>query len=407
MSASWPFALVGEPWTVHHVNTPHPHWLIMQSAVYTSGMSSAISSPAPATSSTPGAARPRVAVVGASGYAGGETLRLLSAHPEVEVATVTAHSSAGKHLSEVAPHIDLGHDPVLAETSVDTLHGHDVVVLALPHGQSGRIAAALRAEDPDVLVLDLGADHRLESAEEWEAYYRSEHSGTWTYGMPELPLADGNRQRELLVGAREIAVPGCNATAVTLALAPLLRAGLVDPARLAAVLPVGYSGAGRAAKQHLLFSEASGTAAPYAVGGTHRHVPEVLQNFRRSTGRDDARLGFTPVLVPMSRGILAVCTAPVPEGTTTADLLAALSADYADEHFVSVLPEGVFPATGEVVGANTIRIGAAVDARSGQATVISAIDNLVKGTAGAAVQSLNLALGLPETTGLTRTALAP
>ena len=364
----------------------------------------------PATSTTAVPTRPRVAVVGASGYAGGETLRLLAGHPGVEVATVTAHSSAGRPLSEVAPHIDLGHDPVLQETTVETLRGHDVVVLALPHGQSGRIAAALRAEDPDVLVLDLGADHRLESAEEWQAYYRSEHSGTWTYGMPELPLADGTRQRDQLVGAREIAVPGCNATAVTLALAPLVRAGLVDPARLSAVLPVGYSGAGRAAKQHLMFSEASGTAAPYAVGGTHRHVPEVLQNLRRATGltgEDQLRLGFTPVLVPMSRGILAVCTAPVPEGTTTADLLAALQADYTGEHFVTVLPEGSFPATGEVTGANTIRIGAAVDARSGQATVISAIDNLVKGTAGAAIQSLNLALGLPETTGLTRTALAP
>lgn len=381
----------------------------MQPHVYTSGMAlihgaASPSHEASAGSSTP---RPRVAVVGASGYAGGETLRLLADHPGVEVATVTAHSSAGKRLSEVAPHIDLGHDPVLQDTGVETLRGHDVVVLALPHGQSGQIAAALRAEDPDVLVLDLGADHRLESAEDWRDYYGSEHSGTWTYGMPELPLADGTRQRDLLTGAREIAVPGCNATAVTLALAPLVRAGLLDAAQLSAVLPVGYSGAGRAAKQHLMFSEASGTAAPYAVGGTHRHVPEVLQNLRRATGQDGQKLGFTPVLVPMSRGILAVCTAPVAEGTTTAGLLDALQADYADEHFLTVLPEGRFPATGEVAGANTLRIGAAVDHRSGQATVISALDNLVKGTAGAALQSMNLALGLPETTGLTRTALAP
>ena len=360
-----------------------------------------------APASHPAAPRPRIAVVGASGYAGGETLRLLADHPGVEVVTVAAHSSAGKHLSEVAPHIDLGHDPVLQETSVETLRGHDVVVLALPHGQSGQISAALRDEDPDVLVLDLGADHRLESAEDWQEYYGSEHSGTWTYGMPELPLADGTRQRDLLTSAREIAVPGCNATAVTLALAPLLRAGLLDAARLSTVLPVGYSGAGRAAKQHLMFAEASGTAAPYAVGGTHRHVPEVLQNLRRATGQDGQRLGFTPVLVPMSRGILAVSTAPVAEGTTTADLLAALEHDYAGEHFVTVLPEGSAPATGQVAGANTIRIGAAVDARSGQATVISAIDNLVKGTAGAALQSMNLALGLPEATGLSRTALAP
>lgn len=392
---------------IHSVTLPPRLWLFMHSAVYTSDMSSASSIHAsiPATAETP--QRVRAAVVGASGYAGGETLRLLSAHPGVEVATVTAHSSAGKHLSEVAPHIDLGHDPVLQETTVETLRGHDVVVLALPHGQSGRISAQLREEDPSVLVLDLGADHRLESAQEWQDYYHSEHSGTWTYGMPELPLADGTRQRELLRTAREIAVPGCNATAVTLALAPLVRAGLVDRTALSAVLPVGYSGAGRAAKQHLLFSEASENASPYAVGGSHRHVPEVLQNLRRATGHEDMRLAFTPVLVPMSRGILAVCTAPVDPGTTAEDLLGALTADYGEEHFLRVLPEGVFPSTAQVVGANTLRIGAAVDARSGQATVISALDNLVKGTAGAAVQSLNLALGLPETTGLTRTALAP
>lgn len=393
---------------VHDLDLRRANWLFMHCGVYTSDMTSASSSPAHAPAMQNGdSRRRRAAVVGASGYAGGETLRLLAGHPEIEVATVTAHSSAGRLLSEVAPHIDLGHDPVLQETSVETLRGHDVVVLALPHGQSGTIAAALRAEDPDVLVLDLGADHRLESAEDWAEYYRSEHSGTWTYGMPELPLADGTKQRDHLVGAREIAVPGCNATAVSLALAPLLRAGLLDATRLGAVLPVGYSGAGRAAKQHLLFSEASGTASPYAVGGSHRHVPEVLQNLRRATGQDGQLLTFTPVLVPMSRGILAVCTAPVPEGATTADLLGALQADYADEHFVTVLPEGVFPSTGEVTGANSLRIGAAVDRHSGQATVISALDNLVKGTAGAAIQSLNLALGLPETTGLTRTALAP
>lgn len=355
----------------------------------------------------PRSARPRIAVVGASGYAGGETLRLLAGHPEVEVATVAAHSSAGRHLSEVAPHIDLGHDPVLQDTTVETLTGHDVVVLALPHGESGRIATQLREADPEVLVLDLGADHRLEDPQDWQDYYGTEHSGTWTYGMPELPLADGTRQRDLLRTAREIAVPGCNATAVTLGIAPLVRAGLMDPAALTAVLPVGYSGAGRTAKQHLLFSEAQGSASPYAVGGSHRHIPEILQNLRRAGVEDQVRLTFTPVLVPMSRGILAVMNAPVAEGTTTADLLGALHADYAEEHFLTVLDEGVMPTTGQVTGANTVRIGAAVDRRSGQATVLAALDNLVKGTAGAALQSMNLALGLPETTGLSRTALAP
>ncbi|WP_152351954.1 N-acetyl-gamma-glutamyl-phosphate reductase [Brachybacterium subflavum] len=373
--------------------------------------SSAPSTPVPQSAAAP--SRLRAAVVGASGYAGGETLRILADHPRIDVTTVTAHSSVGKRLSEVAPHVHLPEDLELVDTTVENLSGHDVVVLALPHGQSGRIAAQLRASDPEVLVVDLGADHRLESARDWADYYAGDHSGTWTYGMPELPLVgEGSadaapRQRDLLRTAREIAVPGCNATAVTFALAPLVRAGLVDHRALSAVLPVGYSGAGRSPKQHLLFAEAAGGAAAYGVGGTHRHIPEILQNLRRASGAADARLTFTPVLVPMTRGILAVVTAPAGDGVTEQALLDALGADFADEPFVAVLPAGAVPSTQQVIGANTVRIGATVDRRSGQVTVISAIDNLVKGTAGAAVQSMNIALDLPETLGLPRTALAP
>jgi N-acetyl-gamma-glutamyl-phosphate reductase len=381
--------------------------------------SSAPSTPVPQSSAAP--SRLRAAVVGASGYAGGETLRILADHPRIDVTTVTAHSSVGKRLSEVAPHVHLPEDLELVDTTVENLTGHDVVVLALPHGQSGEIAARLRASDPEVLVVDLGADHRLESAQDWSDYYPGEHSGSWTYGMPELPLADAagssasgeesdsaaSRQRDLLRGAREIAVPGCNATAVTFALAPLVRTGLVDHSALSAVLPVGYSGAGRSPKQHLLFAEAAAGAKPYGVGGTHRHIPEILQNLRRASGVQDARLTFTPVLVPMTRGILAVVTAPAGDNVTEQALLDALGTDFADEPFVSVLPAGTVPSTQQVLGANTVRIGATVDRRSGQVTVISAIDNLVKGTAGAAVQSMNIALDLPETLGLPRTALAP
>jgi N-acetyl-gamma-glutamyl-phosphate reductase len=382
----------------------------------TSPASAAASASQPASATD----RLRAAVVGASGYAGGETLRILADHPLIDVVTASAHSSVGKRLSEVAPHVHLEEDLELVETTAENLADHDIVVLALPHGQSGEIAAQLRAQDPGVLVVDLGADHRLERAQDWTDYYAGEHAGSWTYGMPELPLHPGTgheaggsgtaaatRQRDLLRGAREIAVPGCNATAVTFALAPLVRAGLVDPAALSAVLPVGYSGAGRSPKQHLLLAEAAGGAVPYGIGGTHRHIPEILQNLRRSSGVADARLTFTPVLVPMTRGILAVVTAPAGDGVTEQSLLEALGEDYADEPFVSVLPSGTVPSTQQVLGANTVRLGATVDRRSGQVTVISAIDNLVKGTAGAAVQSMNLALGLPETLGLPRTALAP
>lgn len=349
----------------------------------------------------------RVAVAGASGYAGGEVLRLLSAHPSVEIGALTAHSAAGQRLSVVQPHLRLGTDRELESTTAQALAGHDAVILALPHGQSGALAAEIETTSPETLLIDLGADHRLESAEDWAEYYGTEHAGTWTYGMPELPLASGGSQRDLLRGATRIAVPGCNATAVTLALTPLIAAGAIVPQTLQAVLPVGYTGAGRAPKQHLMLSEAHGGARAYAVGGSHRHIPEILQNIRRATGVEDALLTFTPVLVPMSRGILAVCSAAAVGPKQTGDLLEILHAAYDAEPIIDVLPEGQMPDTAHVRGANTVRIGAVMDRRSGQATVVCALDNLMKGTAGAAVQCLNLALGVDEGTGLPRTGLAP
>lgn len=345
----------------------------------------------------------RVAVSGASGYAGGEVLRLLSAHPGVEIATVTAHSNAGDRLGAHQPHLRRLADLVLAPTSAAELAGHDVVVLALPHGASGAVAAEL---GPDVLVLDCGADHRLSDPQAWQDFYGSPHAGTWPYGMPELLLAGGGHQRDLLAGARRIAVPGCNVTAVTLGIQPGVAAGLVDATDLVAVLAVGYSGAGKAAKTHLLASEGLGSAVPYAVGGSHRHVPEIEQNLRLA-GAPRVRVSFTPVLVPMSRGILATTTAPLAPGVAPADVREAWAAAYADEPFVELLPEGQWPTTAATVGANTALVQVAVDERAGRVVTVCALDNLVKGTAGAAVQSMNLALGLPETLGLTTEGVAP
>ena len=345
----------------------------------------------------------RVAVAGASGYAGGEVLRLLLAHPAVEVGALTAHSSAGDPLGRHHPHLRPLADRVLTPTSPEALDGHDVVVLALPHGASGEIAAALPA---DVLVLDCGADHRLADAAAWEQFYGSPHAGTWPYGLPELATAGGGRQRSVLAGARRVAVPGCNVTAVTLGLQPGVAAGLVDARDVVAVLAVGYSGAGKAAKPHLLAGEALGSAAPYAVGGTHRHIPEIEQNLR-AAGASEVRVSFTPVLVPMSRGILATTTAPLAPGADAAAVRAAWHDAYAAEPFVELLPEGQWPTTAATVGANTALVQVAVDARAGRVVTVCALDNLVKGTAGAAVQSMNLALGLPETAGLTTAAVAP
>ena len=345
----------------------------------------------------------RVAVSGASGYAGGEVLRLLAGHPEVEIGAVTAHSSAGDLLGMHQPHLRGLADRVLEPTTAATLAGHDVVVLALPHGASGAIAAELGT---DVLVLDCGADHRLVDPADWAAFYGNPHAGTWPYGLPELMHADGSRQRDLLPGTRRVAVPGCNVTAVTLGIQPGIAAGLLDATDLVAVLAVGYSGAGKAAKSHLIAAEGLGSAAPYAVAGTHRHIPEIEQNLRVA-GAGQVRISFTPVLVPMSRGILATTSAPLAPGADPAAVRAAWLAAYADEPFVHVLPEGQWPTTAAVLGANTALVQVAVDARAGRVVTVAAVDNLVKGTAGAAVQSMNLALDLPETTGLTTEGVAP
>ena len=348
-----------------------------------------------------------VAVAGASGYAGGEVLRLLLNHPDAEIGAQTAHSSAGQRLGAHHPHLLPLADRVLEPTGVEALAGHDVVVLALPHGASGEIAAALDAAGSSALVLDCGADHRLTDAAAWQQFYGSEHAGSWPYGMPELILADeGGRQREKLRDARRVAVPGCNVTAVTLALQPGVATGLVDPADVVAVLAVGYSGAGKAAKTHLLAAEGLGSLAPYAVGGTHRHIPEIEQNLR-AAGAETVRLSFTPVLAPVSRGILATVTAPLRADVTAATVRAAWEQCYGDEAFVGLLPEGQWPTTAMVTGANTALVQVAVDERARRVVTICAIDNLVKGTAGAAVQSMNLALGLPEATGLTTVGVAP
>ncbi|MCL2464376.1 MAG: N-acetyl-gamma-glutamyl-phosphate reductase [Micrococcales bacterium] len=348
-----------------------------------------------------------VAVAGASGYAGGEMLRLLLGHPEMAVGALTAHGNAGGRLGEHHPHLRSLADRVLAPTGVEVLAGHDIVVLALPHGASGAVAAELAAGGDGAIVVDLGADHRLVDAAAWRAYYGTDHAGTWPYGLPELIRArSGDKQRTVLRGATRIAVPGCNVTAVTLALQPGVAAGLIDTTDVVAVLAVGYSGAGKGYRPHLMAAEALGAAQPYGMAGSHRHIPEIVQNLRVA-GADEVRLSFSPVLVPLSRGILATVSAPVAPGVTGETLRAAWHAAYADEPFVELLPEGTWPTTASVTGANTALLQVALDETAGRVVAVAAIDNLVKGTAGGALQSLNLALGLPETLGLTAEGVAP
>jgi N-acetyl-gamma-glutamyl-phosphate reductase len=339
----------------------------------------------------------RAAVAGASGYAGGELLRILSGHPEFEIGALTAASNAGTALGVHHPHVHPLADRVLTETTPEILAGHDVVFLALPHGRSGPIAERL---GDDVLVVDCGADFRLADAAEWAHYYGGPHAGTWPYGLPELP---GNRER--LRTTRRIAVPGCYPTVSLLALFPAYAAGLAEPEAVI-VAASGTSGAGRTAKPNLLGSEVMGSMSAYGVGGVHRHTPEITQELSAVAGRP-VTVSFTPTLAPMSRGILATCSATAAPGATARGLREAYAEAYADEPFVRLLPEGQWPATAMTLGANTAVVQVAFDERAGRVIAVAAIDNLTKGTAGGAVQSANLALGLPEGMGLTTIGVAP
>ncbi|MFJ3838375.1 N-acetyl-gamma-glutamyl-phosphate reductase [Streptomyces sp. NPDC090054] len=339
----------------------------------------------------------RVAVAGASGYAGGEVLRLLLSHPEVQIGALTGNSNAGQLLGLLQPHLAPLADRILEATTPEVLAGHDVVFLALPHGQSAAVAAQLGEE---VLVIDMGADHRLKDAADWDAFYGAPHAGTWPYGLPELPGC-----RAALEGSKRIAVPGCFPTAVSLALYPAYQAGLAEPEAVI-VAATGTSGAGKALKANLLGSEVMGTATPYGVGGVHRHTPEMVQNLSPLAGQR-VSVSFTPNLVPMPRGILATCSAKALPGTTAESLRAAYEKAFADEPFVRLLPEGSWPTTKAVTGSNAVQIQVALDAAAGRIIAISAIDNLTKGTAGGAVQSMNIALGLPEALGLSAIGVAP
>lgn len=346
-------------------------------------------------------------IAGASGYAGGEVLRLLTQHPHIEPVTVTAHSKVGETVGSVQPHLRSLADKVFVETTAENLAGHDVVFLALPHGKSGQLASEIAALSPDTLIVDCGADHRLRDPGAWEEFYGGDFNEPWTYGVPELTV-DGEKQRENLRDTKRIAAPGCNASTVSLALAPGVAANLIDPSDTVAVLAVGPSGAGKALRENLLASEILGSASPYAVGGVHRHIPEIEQALKDAgEGETDVRVSFTPVLVPMARGILATCTAPIKEGVTAKQLRDAWLQAYEDEKFIEVLPEGQHPATASTVGANTLLMSVTLDERAGRVVVVAALDNLAKGTAGAAIQSANNALGLPEYSGLTVNGVAP
>jgi N-acetyl-gamma-glutamyl-phosphate reductase len=333
------------------------------------------------------------AVAGSSGYAGGELLRILSAHPDFEVVAATAHANAGERVGAIHPHLRSLADMELLATTPETLAGADVVFLALPHGASGALAKEL---DPAQKIVDLGADYRLRDPDIYLKYYGGQHHGTWTYGLPELP-----GQRERIAASTRIANTGCYAVTIISALAPLIAAGIGDPDDVVVVAASGTSGAGRSAKTHLLGTEVMGDLSGYKVGA-HQHVPEILQASGART------LAMTPILAPMPRGILAsVNVRPTSPDVTADDVRAALAKAYDGEAFIHLLPEGEQPHTAATFGSNSVHLQGTVDISSGRIIVTSAIDNLGKGAAGQAVQNANLICGLAEGAGLAVDGVSP
>ena len=332
----------------------------------------------------------KTAVIGASGYAGGELLRLLATHPVFEVAVVSAHSNAGEQVTSVHPQLQsyAGREFVTAD-SID-FAPIELVFIALPHGES----AALIAKLPSHLrIVDLGADFRLEDPAQWEKYYGGKHAGAWVYGLPEL--APG--QRETIKNQNKVANPGCYATSISLGIAPAIS--LIDSADIVVVAASGTTGAGRSAKINLIGSEVMGSLSSYKFGGVHQHTPEIEQALS-AVANKEVKISFTPILAPMPRGILATITAKLTSAMTTEQAHQLYSKHYANEFFVDLLPAGQMPKTSAVTGSNKVQIQVAVDQHSNRLVVSVAIDNLGKGAAGQAIQNANLICGLSEISGL-------
>lgn len=338
-----------------------------------------------------------VAIAGASGYAGAELIRIIHDHPNFELKAIAAGSNAGSTLAEVHPQFSSVKELAnlkFVDTTPENLKA-DLIFFALPHGQSAALIAQLPA---DQLVVDLGADYRLKDESQWTKYYGGSYAGAFTYGIPEL--AD----RNAIKSSKKVANPGCYATAIELGLAPVLKSGLAQSDDIIVVAASGTSGAGRSAKINLLASEVAGSMSTYKVGGTHQHTPEIEQTLSEFAGKETV-INFTPMLAPMSRGILA--TLSVKTTATEDQLRAELQKQYASEAFVTVLPQEQLPNTASTLGSNAVHIQVAKDERTHRATIFVALDNLIKGAAGQAVQNANIMCGFTEEAGLANIGVAP
>lgn len=346
--------------------------------------------------------RKKIGIIGASGYTGADAARLLARHPGVEIMALTANTHAGKMMDEVFPHFFMLDLPRLVEWEKVDWTQLDAAFCGLPHGTTQEITAAVIAANPAIKILDMSADFRLRDMSVYAQWYGHEHRAPGlqseaVYGLTEF-------YREKIAAARLVACPGCYPTAALLALVPLAREKLIDANDIVIDAKSGVTGSGRGLKQNTLFSEAGEGLSPYSVG-THRHAPEIEQEIGVAAGAS-VTVNFTPHLIPMSRGEL--CTSYVKlTGATPDDLRAALEKAYRDEPFVHVARKGVVPQTQNVRGSNYVQIGVFADRIKNRAIVISVLDNLVKGSAGQAMQNINLMLGFPETAGLEQIALFP
>jgi len=332
----------------------------------------------------------KTAVIGASGYAGGELLRLLAIHPHFQVTVVSAHSNAGEQVTTVHPQLQSYAGRSFVSTDSIDFSSLDLVFLALPHGESAALTEKIPAH---VKTVDLGADFRLENAAQWDKYYGGKHAGAWVYGLPELSLG----QREAIKMQSKVANPGCYATSISLGITPALH--LIDSTDIVVVAASGTTGAGRSAKINLIGSEVMGSLTSYKFGGVHQHTPEIEQALS-AVGKKPAKISFTPILAPMPRGILSTITGKLIQPLTTQQAHDVFSSHYAEEFFVDVLPPGQMPKTSAVTGSNKVQLQVAVDENTNRLIVSVAIDNLGKGAAGQAIQNANLICGIAEISGL-------
>jgi len=331
----------------------------------------------------------KTGVVGASGYAGGELLRLLSMHPNFELFYIAAGSNAGEPITNVHPQLTQFSGRNFAVTEISKINECDVVFLALPHGESAKLIAQI---SDTVKVVDLGADFRLASKASWEKYYGGTYAGSWQYGLPELLNIDAKSNR--------ISNPGCYATAIALAAAPAVQNSLIAQEDIVVVAASGTTGAGRSAKINLIASEVMNSLTSYKFGGIHQHTPEIEETLSKLSENPSVKISFTPILAPMPRGILATVTAKLNKNISQLEISKIYSDFYATAKFVHLLPNGQMPQTNSVLGSNSAHIQVAIDVHTNRLVISIAIDNLGKGAAGQAIQNANIISGLPEETGL-------